>query len=187
MYPHQTYRSRQAIINFLIVSVWLCVKIRIRRLCIRADAWMATIKICSLYKTCFMELELTRACFSDGTNGEILYNGSHLVYTIELPWKDNHTGVSCIPEGKYALTKRHNEQFGWHFLVKDVPSRVGILIHPANHALLELRGCIAPVLNFTGLGKGTKSREALAILRALIYPVFERNEKVFLTIKILSA
>jgi len=54
-----------------------------------------------------MELELRRSYFPNGTNGEILYKGCRLVYVIELPWKDNHTGVSCIPEGRCPLTKNH--------------------------------------------------------------------------------
>jgi len=130
-----------------------------------------------------MELELIRSYFPDGTNGEILCQARHLVYTIELPWLDNQTGVSCIPEGKYRLSKRYSRHFGWHLLVENVPSREDILIHPANDALKELRGCIAPVFTITGAGKGEHSRDALTMLKALIYPAFARNEQVFLTIK----
>jgi len=53
-----------------------------------------------------MELELIRTYFPSGTNGKILYQNRLMMYSIELPWKDNHTRVSCIPEGCYELVKR---------------------------------------------------------------------------------
>ena len=53
-----------------------------------------------------MELELIRTYFPSGTNGKILHEGRLLMYSIELPWKDNHARVSCIPEGSYELVKR---------------------------------------------------------------------------------
>src|SRR5689334_16845612 len=80
---------------------------------------------------CIMELLLTRTYAPEGTNGNIFYHGIHLVYTIELPWKDNHAEVSCIPEGSYALVKRYSPKFDWHLMVMNVPGRDLILIHPA--------------------------------------------------------
>ncbi len=47
-----------------------------------------------------MELELCRTYYPEGTTGQIFHQGSLLTHSIELPWKDNHTRVSCIPEGK---------------------------------------------------------------------------------------
>jgi hypothetical protein len=134
-------------------------------------------------KPVIMELELIRTYLPDGTNSEILYQAMHLVYTIELPWKDNQTGVSCIPEGRYGLTKRFSTHFGWLLMVQDVPSRSDILIHPANDALKELRGCIAPVITLTGPGTGLESREACSVLNALAFSALDRKEPVFLTIK----
>jgi hypothetical protein len=52
-----------------------------------------------------MELLLIRTYAPGGTDGTILHDGQHVVYTIELPWKDNRTGVSCIPEGRYRLVR----------------------------------------------------------------------------------
>ena len=131
-----------------------------------------------------MELELIRSYFPAGTNGQILYQSAHIVYTIELPWKDNHTGVSCIPEGRYELIRRFSPRFAWHLMVRDVPARESILIHPANDALEELRGCIAPVSTITGPGEGGESRVAAKKLVDLVFPVLARNEQVFLTIKV---
>ena len=77
-----------------------------------------------------------------------------MMYSIELPWKENQTGVSCIPEGRYELVKRWSPKFLRHLQVMNVPGREYILIHPANEALQELKGCIAPVCFLTGAGKG---------------------------------
>ena len=110
-----------------------------------------------------MELELIRTYYPEGTNGQILYLGRLMMYSIELPWKDNQTGVSCIPEGRYGLKKRYSERFHRHLQVVDVPQRNCILIHPANDALHELKGCIAPVSFLTDAGKGIRSRTALEI------------------------
>ena len=130
-----------------------------------------------------MELELIRTYCPEGTNGHILYKGRLLVYTIELPWKNNLTRVSCIPEGRYELVKRWSPKFGRHLQILHVPGRELILMHPANEALRELKGCIAPVLLLTGAGKGICSRMALKTLMGLAGSAPDRHEQVFITIK----
>jgi Family of unknown function (DUF5675) len=130
-----------------------------------------------------MELELIRTYFLEGTNGEILFQGRLITYTIELPWKNNQARVSCIPEGRYELVKRWSPKFGRHLQVMNVPGRELILIHPANEALRELKGCIAPVCLITGAGKGIRSRSALKRLTNLVYGALDRHEHVFITIK----
>jgi Family of unknown function (DUF5675) len=130
-----------------------------------------------------MELELIRKYFDEGTNGEILYQELLLSYAIELPWKNNQARVSCIPEGRYELIKRWSLKFGRHLQVMNVSGREYILIHPANEALRELKGCIAPVCLITGAGKGIRSRMALRKLTSLVYGALDRHERVFITIK----
>jgi hypothetical protein len=130
-----------------------------------------------------MELELVRTYFPSGTNGKILHEGRLLIYSIELPWKNNHARVSCIPEGCYELVKRWSPKFHRHLLVKDVPLRSGILIHPANDALQELKGCIAPVSLLSGAGKGLRSGMALEILVELVYEALDLQDRVLLNIK----
>ena len=130
-----------------------------------------------------MELELIRTYYPDGTNGKILYQDRLMMYSIELPWKDNRARVSCIPEGRYELVKRFTIRFGWHLQVMNVRQRTGILIHPANDALQELKGCIAPVSLLTGVGKGLQSRLALETLTSLVYGALDRHESVFITVK----
>jgi len=130
-----------------------------------------------------MLLELVRTYFFNGTNGKILHKGVEITCSIELPWRDNRAGVSCIPEGKYELVKRWGPRFGRHLQVRDVPQRKDILIHPANDALRELKGCIAPVCFITGSGKGIRSRLAMKTLSALVYAAFDRHDQVFIIIK----
>jgi len=58
-----------------------------------------------------------------------------------------------------------------------------ILIQPANDAVKELKGCIAPVSMITGIGKGIKSVKAMQKIAGLVFPVLEKQEQIFLTIK----
>lgn len=130
-----------------------------------------------------MELELIRTYFPNGTNGELLHNNKRVCSTIELPWLDNKQRVSCIPEGRYELTKRYSQKFGHHLLVNEVKGRELILIHPANDAIKELKGCIAPVSVCNGEGKGNNSKLSLKKLLAVTSIEFDKGNKVFITIK----
>ena len=130
-----------------------------------------------------MELELIRTYYHSGTNGKILQQGRLIVYSIELPWKDNRAQVSCIPEGRYELEKRWSPKFGRHLLVRNVQLRRNILIHPANDAMHELKGCIAPVCWITGVGRGIRSRMALETLTSLVYGALDQPGQVFVNIK----
>lgn len=130
-----------------------------------------------------MKLELIRTYNSDGVNGELLIDGKKVCNTIELPWKENQSRISCIPEGTYKLTKRYSLRFGWHLLVNNVYGRNYILIHAYNDAVKESKGCIAPVSVLTGNGKGIRSRVALKFLLSIVYPELEKGNKIFITIK----
>ena len=133
-----------------------------------------------------MELELIRTYFPNGTNGVLRQAQDDkrkiICYTIELPWLDNKNNVSCIPEGRYELTKRYSQRFGWHLLVNKVVNRNSILIHAFNDARKESKGCIAPVSICTGEGKGNNARLSLKKLLAITYTELERRNKVFITI-----
>lgn len=131
-----------------------------------------------------MELVLIRTYYPDGTNGDLYRQGDEtlLCHTIELPWKDNQHSISCIPEGRYGIKMRFTKKRQWHLLVTGVKDRSLILVHPANIAVLELEGCIAPVTTITGEGRGSASRQAFEGLRYLVSVALEK-EPVFLTIK----
>ena len=130
-----------------------------------------------------MILFLSRTYFPDGTNGTLACEGQFICKTIELPWKLNEKGVSCIPEGEYFIAKRFSPKFQWHLEVLDVPNRSLILFHPANTALHELKGCIAPVTQLSGPGSGLLSRKAFARLKDLVLPALDRKESVRLIVR----
>ena len=130
-----------------------------------------------------MVLTLSRTYFPEGTNGKLECEGKLICLTIELPWKNNETKVSCIPEGKYFIKKRYSKKFQWHLEFLDVKNRRFILFHSANNALQELNGCIAPVTKFSEPGLGLMSRKAFSKLKNLVYPILDKNESVQLIIK----
>ncbi|MBP2283078.1 hypothetical protein H4V97_001396 [Flavobacterium sp. CG_23.5] len=130
-----------------------------------------------------MVIVLSRTYFPDGTNGKLECEGKFICNTIELPWKKNEKKVSCIPEGKYCIRKRYSDKFKWHLEVMNVENRKGILIHPANNALLELKGCIAPVTKISGAGLGLMSRSAFYKLKESIYKRLDREEDVCLIVQ----
>lgn len=129
-----------------------------------------------------MELVIIRTYHPGGTNGTLLLNEQHQCYTIELPWKNNQPMVSCIPEGRYLLKRRYSPKRGHHLLVYGVEGRALILLHPANDALKELKGCIAPVSKITGEGRGERSRHAFNKLLQLVYAALPK-ETVFINIQ----
>ena len=130
-----------------------------------------------------MEIHLTRTYFPDGTNGILECEGKLICKIIELPWKNNETKVSCIPEGKYFIKKRYSQKFQWHLEITNVENRSLILFHPANNALRELNGCIAPVTKFSGPGLGLMSRKAFAKLKDLVYKALNGRESVELIVQ----
>ena len=129
-----------------------------------------------------MELVLTRRYHAKGTNGILRHNSNFLCYTIELPWLDNQPQVSCIPEGRYRLQPRFSIRHKTHLLLQQVRGRALILIHAANDAIRELRGCIAPVTKLTGIGKGSLSRTACRKVLDLVLEAVD-DGPVYLTIK----
>lgn len=68
-------------------------------------------------------------------------------------------------------------------MVQNVPDRSAILLHPANQALKELKGCIAPVSKLDGHGIGSRSRKALKAFEDVCFQAIENEERIYLTIK----
>jgi hypothetical protein len=129
-----------------------------------------------------MNLVLSRTYLPNGTNGTLRHKGSFQCYTIELPWLNNEQKHSCIPEGRYRLITGYSMKHRTHFMLQDVKERGLILIHPANDALKELKGCIAPVSKLTGEGKGISSRLAFEKLKQLVPGLMDEGP-VFIIIK----
>ena len=108
-----------------------------------------------------MVIELQRLYRDGWTDGLIFIKGILLCRSIELRWTNNERNVSCVPEGVYPVAIIQHPKFGECLQVNGVKGRSGILIHVANDAQKELRGCIAPVFSLSGNGKGQHSRLAL--------------------------
>lgn len=70
--------------------------------------------------------------------------------TLELPWRDNQQGQSCIPEGIYRVRHRTSPKHGDHYQVLNVPARDLILFHSGNF-VYQLLGCIRPGERFAQL------------------------------------
>jgi len=72
-------------------------------------------------------------------NEEILFSCN----TLELPWKDNQSNISCVPIGEYKCVLEYSDRFErdlWE--LKDVPNRSECKFHSANY-FKQLNGCIA--------------------------------------------
>ena len=108
-----------------------------------------------------MTIELQRLYRDSWTEGTISINGILLCRSVELGWANNERNVSCVPEGVYPVAIIQHPKFGECLQINGVKGRSGILVHVANDAQKELRGCIAPVFSLTGSGKGQYSRLAL--------------------------
>ena len=128
-----------------------------------------------------MHILLERTYVNNGTHGVLSINQKHICFTIELPWKQNAVRKSCIPEGEYKIRKRYSEKFKWHYIIENVPNRSLILIHPANDAMKELLGCIAPVSQIVAEGKGIQSKLAMEKCR-VAFDQIKSNGKIKLCI-----
>ena len=88
---------------------------------------------------------LRRHTLKDRILGRLLvFDGAFLrldLATLELPWKGNAVGESCIPAGRYRLVPRSTQARGDHLLIEGVPGREWILIHRGNYPS-DVRGCI---------------------------------------------
>lgn len=93
-------------------------------------------------------LELIRTEYGEKeTLGKLsVMEGSTLKFeckTLELPWLNNQSYISCIPTGKYQLRRAESSpKISYpHLQVLDVPNRTGIAIHIGNFNT-EIEGCI---------------------------------------------
>jgi len=69
---------------------------------------------------------------SQGTFGMVIYKDLPFALTLEREWKDNRTGISCIPAGNYKCKRVQSPKFGNTFEVTNVPKRTHILFHKGN-------------------------------------------------------
>ena len=87
-------------------------------------------------------LVLRRAIRSNkATLGKLSLGTELIAHTLENPWLDNETFISCIPTGDYKVKKYSSKKYPDVWELQDVKDRSKILIHNGN---LEkhTQGCI---------------------------------------------
>jgi len=68
--------------------------------------------------------------------------------TLELAWKDNKTGISCIPKGEYSVVPYASPSKGDVYLLENVEDRSMVEIHVGNYNS-DIQGCILVGDNFS--------------------------------------
>lgn len=92
------------------------------------------------------------------------------IFTLENPWLDNKTDISCIPDGTYTVERYDSPKYPGIYKVLNVEGRKDILIHWGNWEK-DTEGCI---LIGTGAGElngepaVTASKKAVKYLRLLL-------------------
>jgi hypothetical protein len=79
-----------------------------------------------------VNISIIRTRTSDQGTFGMLTCESFTCFTGELPWRDNWTGISCIPPGEYQFERWKSVKYPRALHICDVPGRVGILIHQGN-------------------------------------------------------
>jgi len=116
----------------------------------------------------------------------IVYKKGEVIFscdTLELPWRNNKHGMSCVPIGAYNLKRYSSDKHKDVYALPGVPDREYILIHPGNY-YTDIEGCILVGKDYEDInGDGTldilKSAETLNKLKeALEYdevPIIIQN------------
>jgi len=103
-----------------------------------------------------------------GENGNVAYE----LTSVELPFRNNLSGVSSIPTGKYLVRSRFNSHYGKHFWVYSNEAsgwkentitgngniRTQVLIHQSNKSNY-LMGCIGPGESYSNNLRGDNTRD----------------------------
>lgn len=105
-------------------------------------------------------LTLLRVYLTDRTLGSLFRNGETIAKVLELPWKENKRGISCIPEGVYRVIKQPAKPTRNYpyFRLPDVPGRSGILIHRGTEPK-NSKGCLLVGSRFRNINTSTPGLE----------------------------
>lgn len=128
-------------------------------------------------------IELVRRYREDGTFGQLTLEDGAVFFTVERPWLDNRSRVSCIPEGVYRLALRESpvvyrtsrEKYSRGWSVTNVPSRSLIMIHVANLPT-EVEGCIGVGMKHGFLGGKFATLSSRAAFERLMQKLAVRDE-----------
>ena len=113
-----------------------------------------------------------------GTPGYFSFGGTTM-RCMELPWRDNRRGESCIPAGTYAAAIYNSPKHGQVYMLQGVPGRSEIEIHAANFSgdkalgwACELLGCIAPAMSIGQLANASGQSQTAGISSRVALQVF---------------
>lgn len=87
-------------------------------------------------------IQIDRWYQKDCTLGRGYISGFNF-FTLELPWKDNQTDISCIPPGTYTYELYDSPKHGPVLLLLNVRGRTMIEMHKGNYTR-DILGCILP-------------------------------------------
>ena len=75
------------------------------------------------------------------TIGSLLVDGAIVCWVLEEPWRENESGISCIPAGEYPLELEYSPSKNRElWTIKNVPGRSYVRIHIGN-TVDDTEGC----------------------------------------------
>lgn len=103
-----------------------------------------------------MRVAIVRGKSTDtGTPGTLLTEKGFTCDTLELPWRNNKTGISCIVADTYSAELWQSPHFGFTVVrLEDKHGRKDCLIHNGNFAGDVARGEKTQVHGCTEVGRG---------------------------------
>lgn len=113
----------------------------------------------------------------EGTFGGLFINDRPVCLTLEDPWNNNKTKMSCIPAGRYSCIPHNGTKYQNVWRLESVPGRSDVLIHWGN-TILNTEGCILVGKSFStykNLPSITDSLVTIDLLRKILPPKFVLN------------
>lgn len=102
-----------------------------------------------------MKLSLLRTESGDQGTFGVIMTPTKVYRTLELPWRENRSQISCIPAGLYEVRWVRSPKFGWVYQIMDVPGRTHIKMHSANYGGDVAKGFRTHLLGCVALGTYT--------------------------------
>ena len=129
-----------------------------------------------------MKLTLVRISkLPDAILGVLCFDETARLVTLELPYRNNATDISCIPAGNYKCKPVDSPKFGKTWQVLNVPKREHILFHRGN-THKDTHGCILIGQKFgTESGTATIIHSTLGMETMMRY--LQTEQEVDLTIQ----
>jgi hypothetical protein len=133
-------------------------------------------------------LVIERGASTDSGTFGIAKMGALTWHSLELPWRDNAHGISCIPAGIYRATWIDAAELGAPHLgmvyhVLNVPGRTGILLHKANWAGDVAKGLHSDLEGCLSIGESIGQLETPA---GVLQDAIERSGPAFVDLLLLT-